>query len=103
MTVLTDKREAFPRAVGIGNLPAHRAGFARIVRVYLYRYTAMQKGFIGDHALQFSEGPLRVDGIGTALLLARPSAALAPGALADVGQVFQPDEGLGVTMRLETT
>jgi hypothetical protein len=37
-----------------------------------------------------------MDGIGLSLLLGRLLALLAPGAFTDMGQVFQPDQAMGM-------
>ncbi len=97
MTDLADKQEALVGPVGIGGMAAYRTGLARVVRVHLDRHTPAQQGFIGDHAVQLSEGPLGIRRIGLALLLAclfAPSAAAR--SFANVGQLFQPDQAVGV-------
>src|SRR5205085_6423674 len=78
----------------ITGMSTHRAGFARIVRVYLNSHTAVQEGFIGNHALQFGKGPFGVGRIRLVLLLARLLAMLAPCALSDVCQVLQTDKAM---------
>jgi len=65
----------------------------------------MQEGFISDHALQLGKGPLRISGIGFALL-GRGTLAFAPlGTLSDIGQVLQPIRlcGCASTIRLLMT
>ena len=76
MAVLTDEQQAFVGPIAITGMSAHRAGFARVVCVYLDGHRTMQKRFIGNHALQFSKRPLGVGGIGTPLLLRRFLASL---------------------------
>src|SRR6266566_722199 len=68
VTVLTDKQESLLGAIGITGMPAHRAGEATVVGVYLDRHTAMQERFIGKHAMQLGKGPFRMHCIGFALL-----------------------------------
>src|SRR6266568_5607453 len=96
MTVLTDEQQAFVGAVGLSGMPTHRAGFAGIVGINFDGHASGQEGFVGNHAMQFSKGPLRVGGIGTALLPAGLFAFLAFGALADVCQLFQADQAVWV-------
>jgi len=96
MAVLTDEQQAFVGPIAITGMSAHRAGFARVVCVYLDGHRTMQKRFIGNHALQFSKRPLGVGGIGTPLLLRRFLASLATGPISDIGQVLQSDEAVWV-------
>ena len=77
-------------------MPAHRAGFARVVCVYLDCHRTMQKRFVGNHALQFSKRPLGGGGIGTPLLLRRFLALLAMDSISDISQVLQSDEAVWV-------
>jgi hypothetical protein len=49
--------------------------------------------------MQLGEGPLRGVPVGAALLLRRLLAVLAPGAVPNAREVFQPDEGLGVRVQ----
>jgi hypothetical protein len=99
MTHLTDKQEALLGAVGITGMATHRAGEATIVDVYLDGHRAIREGFISDHALQLGKGPFGVGSIRTPLLLTRLLAALAARSFANVGQVFQPDQAVGVVPR----
>ena len=105
MAVLTHEEQAVLGAVRFAGMPTHRAGFARIVRIYLDRHALMQEGFVGDHAVQFGKGPLGVGGIGLPLLrghgLGATAVFLAPscsslGALTNVGQILQADQAVGV-------
>ncbi len=96
MTVLTDEQQAFVGAVGLRGMPTHRAGLAGIVGIDVDGHASGQEGFVGNHAMQFSKGPLGVGGIGLALLPAGLFACLALGSFSDVGQVFQADEAVGV-------
>jgi hypothetical protein len=97
MTDLADKQQALPRTVGISGMAAPRASLARVVGVYPDRSTAMQEGFIGEHAVQLCKTPFGMGGVGFPLLFAR-SLAFAPSqTFADIGQVFQPDQAAGIT------
>ena len=97
MTDLTDKQETLVRTVGITGMAAHRAGLARVVGVYLDRHASSPCRFVGNHAVQFGECPFGAGGIGLPLLLAGAFAlAPLPGTFADVGQVFQSDQAVGM-------
>src|SRR6266852_2934878 len=96
VTVLTDKQEPFVGTIRITGMSTHRAGFARVVGVYLNSHTLMQEGFIGNHTVQFSKGPLGVGRIGSSLLLRGLLAMLAFGPFSDVLQVFQPNQTVWV-------
>ena len=97
MTDLADKQQALPRTVGISGMAAHRASLARVVGVYLDRSTAMQECFIGEHAVQLCKTPFGMGGVGFPLLFAH-SLAFAPSqTFADIGQVFQSDQAVGIT------
>jgi hypothetical protein len=63
--------------------------------IYLDSHRRVQESFIGNHALQFSKGPLGVGRIGLSLLLARFLAFAAFGTLSNVGQVLQADQAMG--------
>src|SRR5437588_3138582 len=92
MAVLTDEQQALVGPIAITGMSAHRAGFARVVCVYLDGHRTMQKRFVGNHAVQFSKRPFGVGSIGLPLLLAR---FLASGSLPNVGQIFQSNETVG--------
>jgi hypothetical protein len=96
MTVLADEHQALLGAIGIRGIPTHRARLARVVRVYFDRHRAMQEGFIGNHALQLGKSPLRVSRIRLSLLLRSFLAFLASGAFADICQVLQAEQAMGV-------
>ena len=97
MTVLTDEQQAFVGAVGISSMPTPRARLAGVMGVYLDGHRPMQEGFIGDHAVQFGKGPFGRGSVGLSLLLARLFAMRAPRALADVCQVLQSDQRMGIS------
>src|SRR5256886_925130 len=96
MASLTDEQQTLVGPIAITGMSAHRAGFARVVGVYLDGHGTMQKRFVGNHALQFSKRPLGVGGIGAPLLLRRFLAPSAPGSLSDIGQILQSDEAVWV-------
>ena len=96
LAMLADKQQPLVRTIGSTGMPAHRARLARVVRVYFDRHRAMQEGFVSNHAVQFRKSPFGVGGIGLSLLLVRLVAFLAAGSLADVFQIFQTDELMGV-------
>ena len=97
MTDLAHKQEALVGSVGISAMAAPRASFARIVGIHLDRHAPGAQGFVGKQAMQGSKGPLRAGRIGLPLLLARSLASLPFRAFADLGQVFQPDQTMGVS------
>ncbi len=97
MTVLTEKEQAFVGSIGITGMSTHGACLAGIVRVYLDCHRTMQESLVGDHALQLGKGPLGIGRIDTPLLLVCFLASLARGALADICQIFQADEAVGVS------
>ena len=97
MTVLTDKEQAFARSIGITAMSTHGTSLAGIMRVYLDGHAPMQERFIGNHALKLSKRPLGIGRIGFPLRSACFLASLATGALADICQVFQADEAVGVS------
>src|SRR6266568_8094516 len=96
MTVLTDEQQAFVGAVGLRGMPTHRAGLAGIVGIDVDGHASGQEGFVGNPAMQFSKGPFGVDCISLALLQTSLFACLALCSFADVCQVFQADEAVGV-------
>src|SRR5713226_899445 len=97
VTVLAHEQESFVGTIGISSMPTHRARLARVVGINLDGHRSMQEGFIGNHALQFGKGPSGIGSVGLSLLFARLFAMLAPRALADVCQVLQPDQRMGIS------
>jgi len=91
MTLLTHKEQALTRAIIFGRMPTHGTRF-RIVGVHFDRHTAMQEGFIGNHALQLGKRPRTVSGVPLTLLFTRLFAFLASGTLSNVGQVLKANE-----------
>src|SRR6266699_1497515 len=98
MTGLTDKQEALARTIILAGIAAHGASLTGIVGVHFDGHTAIQRGFVGDHGMQFGKGPLAMTGVGFALLAGRFLAMLAFCALADVCQVLQATEGMWVLL-----
>ena len=96
MTVLTDEQQTLIRAVGVRGMPTPRTGFAGIVGIDFDGHASGQEGFVGNHAMQFSKGPLRVGGIGLALLPAGLFAFLALCSFSDVCQLFQANDTVWV-------
>src|SRR6266571_9089278 len=96
LTVLTDKQQAVMRSIPFVGVPTDGAGLTRIVGIHFDRHTLLQEGFISDHALQLGKGPLRMNGIGLSLLLARLLATTAFGPLSDICQVFQANQRMRI-------
>src|SRR3989454_6479726 len=96
VAMLTDEQQPVIWPIGIRGMSTHRARFAGVVCLYLNGHRSVQDRFIGQHALQFSKRPFRVGGIGLALRYARLLAMLAAGSFANVCQVFQTNDALGV-------
>src|SRR6266849_3045015 len=90
--MLTDKQEPFVRAIILAGMPTDRAGLRGIMGINRNRHTSMRESFLGDHALQFSKGPLRLADIGFPLLCAGFLASLAFGAVSNVGRVLKANE-----------
>jgi len=98
MTVLTDEQQAFVGPIGVTDMSTHRAREATVVSVHFDRHRTGQQGFVGNHRVQLSKRPLRVDSVAFALLdrnRLRAFAILLPfvrsssGALSNVCQVLQ--------------
>src|SRR5271157_415691 len=101
MTVLTDEQEAIVWAIGITGMPTHRASFARIVCVNLNCHRTIYESFVGNHALQLSKRPFGIGCISLPLLPADFLAVLVSfasrGSLANICQLFQADQAVGVS------
>ena len=69
MTGLTEKHKTLARAIVLAGIPTHGTRLRGIVSVHFDRHTLLQRGFVGDHPLQFSKGPLRVSSVGLTLFL----------------------------------
>ncbi len=105
MTVLTDEQQAFVGPIGVTDIPTHRARLARVVSVHFDRHRTSQQGFVGDHRVQLSKRPLRVDSVAFALLDRNTLNAFAilltfvrssSGVPSNVCQVLQAHEGVGM-------
>src|SRR5712691_7998382 len=98
-TMLTDEEQTLVGAISRAGMPTDGAGLTGIVGIHFDCHTLLQEGFIGNHGMQFSKGPLGVGGVGLALLLAR-TLALAPfGPVSNVSQLFQADERMRIGAR----
>jgi len=98
MTLLTHKEQAFPRTIVFGRMPTHGTGLTAIVGVHFDRHTAMQEGFMGNHAVQLGKRPLAVSGVRLALLLTRLFAFFTSGTLSNVGQVLKANERMRIAL-----
>ena len=98
MAVLTDKQESLVRTISITGMSTDRACFARIVGVHLDSHAPVQESLIGQHALQFSKRPLGIGRIRLSLPDAGFLALLAAGSLSNIGQIFQADQAVGVSV-----
>src|SRR5579859_6600832 len=94
MTTLTDKEQALVRTIIFARIAALRARLTGKMRVYFDAHGASTGRFVGNHALQFSKGPLRSMLVRTALFDAGFLAMLAFGTFANIGQVLQPDHAV---------
>src|SRR5215469_16154083 len=97
VAVLTEKQQAFVRAVGFTSVSTPRARLTCIVGIHLDGHRSVQERFVGNHALQFGKRPLGVGCIGLPLLLRGLFAMLVPGALSDVYQVLKSDQAMWVS------
>src|SRR5258708_5915061 len=91
-TVLTDEKQAVLGPIPFTGMPTDRTSLARIMGIDFDGHTLLQEGLVGNHGVQFGKGPLGIDGIGPALLLARLLALMPFGAFSNVGQVLQAKE-----------
>src|SRR6266571_5434030 len=106
--VLADEQQPLLWAVAFVRVATQRTPLAGIVGIHLDgKRGPRQGGFVGDHAVQFSKGPLRGMAIGPARFLgdgfgalpvafAPSPAPLCP--LANAGEFFQTDQGVGVRL-----
>src|SRR6266571_1486335 len=91
-TMLTDEEQTLVRSIPFAGMSTDWAGLRGVVGIDLDRHTPLQKGFIGDHGVQFSKGPLGRGGIGLSLLLACTFAPPAFRSLSEISQIFQAKE-----------
>ena len=68
VTVDTTEQQAFAGSVRFGDVPASGAALRGVIGIDARDHAPLQGGFIGQHALQFSKGPLRRDTVAFALL-----------------------------------
>jgi hypothetical protein len=91
VTMLTDKEQSLLRAILLTNMPTHRTRLTAIVGIDFDGHTGVQRGFVGNHALQLGKAPLGVDSIRFPLLPACLFALPALCPFTNMGQVFQAD------------
>src|SRR6266568_7618420 len=96
VATLTDKEQARLRAIVLTGIPAPGARLAGVVGIHFHRHTACTQRLVGKVAVQFGKGPLGGMSVRSALLLRGFVPVLAPGALTDMGQVFQADDAVWV-------
>ncbi len=95
--MLTAKEQALVGTICLGSMPTHGTRSARAVGVYLDDHRPMQKGFIGNHAVQLGKGPLGAGGVRFPLLPGCCLPMLAFGSLSNAFQILQADERGGVS------
>src|SRR5689334_14174472 len=96
VALLAHKEQALPGPVLAAGVATARAGLAGVVGIDLDAQRPGAGCLVGEHPLQLREGPLRGVPVGAALLLRRLPVVLAPGAVPNAGELFQPDEGAGM-------
>src|SRR6266487_131429 len=96
MATLADKEQALLRAIVETGMPTHGASLAGVVRIDFHCHTPYTHRFVGNIAMQLGKGPLRGMSVCSALFPACLLALRAPGALTDMGQVFQADDAVWV-------
>src|SRR5712691_9122435 len=98
VTTLAAEEQALIRAIVWTGIATPGAGLAGVVGIDRNCHIARKQGFVGKIAMQFSKGPGRGMPVSFALFLRGLLAAFPLGALTDVGQVFQPDDAVWVTV-----
>ncbi len=98
MATLTHEQQALVGAVCFTCIAAHRASLTSMGGIHFHGQTARKHRFIGNIAVQFSKRPLGGMPVRPSLFRASFLATLAPGSLADVGQVFQANDAVGVAV-----
>ena len=96
MTRLADKEQSLLGPIRFGRVPAVRARLAGVVGIDLDTERASQHGFVVQEGMQFGKRPLGGVSVRPALLLRRFLPFFAFGPLADVGQVLQANERMGM-------
>jgi hypothetical protein len=96
MATLTDKQQTFLGTVGLAGIATCGACLTSKVGVHFRGQGACTCDFISKDTVQFGKGPAGSMLVGPSLLLRCVLAPFAFAPLADVGQVFQADEGVGV-------
>ena len=96
MTVLAYEQQALVGAISRTGMPTPGTCLATVMGINLDRHRIVQEGFVGNHGMQFGKAPLGVGSVRLSLLFARRLALLATGPFSNMGQVFQPDEAMGV-------
>jgi hypothetical protein len=95
MTVLTVEQQSLVRPIVWTCMPTTGTCLATEVGIDLDGHTLMERGFVGDHAVQLGKVPLGVGSIGFPLLLGRLLATSSFSPFTDMGQVFQSDQAVG--------
>ena len=67
MTTLTDKEQTLVRAIALPGITTFGTGLTGIMCIHFDAHGASASRFVGDHALQFSKGPLGSMVVRTAL------------------------------------
>ena len=96
VAMLADEQQARIRTVFRAGMSTRGTRLGGEIRIHLDRHTAMAQGLVGNHGVQRGRGPLALTSVGFPLLLARLFAMLAPSALADVSQLLQSNQTVGV-------
>jgi hypothetical protein len=107
MTVLAEKQQSFVGPISRAGMSTLGTGLTTVVGIDLDGHTLLQEGFINNHAVQLGKAPLGIGGIGLALLwgdwlvafpllLALNCSSLR--AFPNMGQVFQPDQAVGMLL-----
>ncbi len=96
LTGLTHEEQPFVGPILRAGIATPGTGLTRKVSSDFDSHATSQHRFIGNVAVQLSKGPGRCVSIRFALLLRGRVAMLALRAFADIGQIFQPDETVGM-------
>src|SRR5579884_545064 len=96
MATLTDEQQPLVGPVLFPSVSTHGACLGSVVGIHFDRHALILKGFVGDHAVQFSKRPFGESSIGFPLLLARLFTLASWGSFSDVCQVLQSDQAVWV-------